>query len=167
MFRALRLLLILSSVLLVTACNSFATPFFHFSLLSVSSGGSVTCPLVRFRAEFAGEVVRNADPVGPALDGSWVADVGEGDGLNLIGFVGATSGWPRRGAPFEVQVDCLDEAQELIGVSRFRGHLLTPGRSSSVRVLNYPSPPGSPPCSPPTQGSGVSLCAEVDGFSLD
>lgn len=153
---------------LVSACNPFATPFYSFSLVSVSHGDEVICPQVRFRAEFAGQIIRNGDVQGEKLlDGTWIANVSDAARTNITGAAGATTGWPHSGAPFDVRVECLDEAGELIGVSRFQGRLITPLRPSSVSVRNYPPTGGDAPCLPPTEGSGVTLCAVVDGFILD
>lgn len=167
MFRPARAFIVVTALAGLTSCLGLPSPFFSFYLLNANLEGSVTCPKVRFRAEFAGEVVRNSSPTEPDLDGTWVADVSGPDRANIIGHVGATNGWPRWGETFDLRVDCLNELEEVIGVSRFQGQLMTPGRPSSVRVLNYAPPPGGRHCYPPTLGSGVTLCAELEGFALD
>ena len=86
---------------------------------------------------------------------------------NLLGQVFAEAGRPGWGAAIDVRVDCLDEAQQVSGVSLFRGRLVSPGDRTSFRVLNFPPPADGGPCLPPTEGAGVTLCAAVDGFVLD
>lgn len=126
----------------------------------------MACQLVRLRAELGGQLVGGLSYpyVGRELDGSWVHDPAE---ANLIGNVGAYTGGPRRGTPFSMRVDCLDGNQEVVGVSVFRGRLAMPQRPTSLYVLNYPALPEVAPCFPPTEGWGMTLCTQVDGFVLD
>lgn len=157
---------VVAAGLLLGACLGLPAPFYSFGLIGVGEGGAMTCQLVLLRAELGGQLVGGLSYpyVGRELDGTWVHDPAE---ANLIGHVGAYTGGPRRGTPFSVRVVCLDGEQDVVGVSVFRGRLVAPQRPTGLYVLNFPPPAAGRSCLPPTEGSGVTLCAEVNGFVLD
>lgn len=156
--------------LVLSACNPQSVGFHQFSLEGIGEDGATTCPLLRFRVELGGHLVTADYPFyGKDLDGTWIYDPSTVESRNISGSVAnkGAGNTPRMLAPLEVRVDCLNESQEVVGVSHFRGRLVAPNNWTRFNVLNYPPPAGSEMCLPPTEGWGVTLCATADGFVLD
>lgn len=163
------LVIIAVAALVLSACNWQSGGAHVFMLWGSGEDGAATCPLLRFRVELGGHLVTADHPYyGKDLDGTWIYDPSTVESRNISGKVANNgAGRPPNLAPLEVRVDCLNESQEVVGMSHFRGRLVAPSNWTHFEVFNYQPPAGSDACLPPTQGSGVTLCARADGFVLD
>ena len=71
------------------------------------------------------------------------------------------------GMPLTVKTVCTDDGGEEIGRSTYEGKLMSPNGPANFALINYPDPEVDfSTCVPPTESTGVQMCALAHGFKF-